>query len=127
MKKRVVFLVCSLIVMPVAAQAAFTAAQRDACKADYETFCRDVIPGGGRIVKCLRDNAAKLRERCRAAVAEDAAARRGMREACVADYQKFCGSVTPGGGAIVKCLRQHEGELEPGCRKAVGAAGGAQE
>ena len=34
---------------PAAAQD-FTAAQREACKADYEQFCRGTIPGGGRVL-----------------------------------------------------------------------------
>ena len=31
----------------------FTAAQRAACKGDYETFCRGTRPGGGRVLACL--------------------------------------------------------------------------
>jgi len=30
-----------------------TAAQRDACKADYAKYCSGVTPGGGRIIACL--------------------------------------------------------------------------
>lgn len=30
-----------------------TAAQRDACKADYAKYCSGVAPGGGRIIACL--------------------------------------------------------------------------
>ena len=30
-----------------------TAAQRAACKADYDKFCRGTMPGGGRIIACL--------------------------------------------------------------------------
>src|SRR5258708_40202859 len=30
-----------------------TAEQRDACKGDYEKYCKSVVPGGGRIIACL--------------------------------------------------------------------------
>jgi Cysteine rich repeat len=30
-----------------------TSEQRTACKADYEKYCKDTTPGGGRIIACL--------------------------------------------------------------------------
>jgi hypothetical protein len=126
MKRLPLFLAFSLMTMPAAAQAGFTAAQREACKADYEKFCKDVAPGGGRIVKCLRDRSAELGHQCRAVVAE-VAAHRTAREACEADYHRFCGSVTPGGGAVMKCLRERESQLEAGCRNALGTTGKVRE
>jgi hypothetical protein len=120
MKKLALFLAFSLAAMPAAAQAGFTAAQREACKADYEKFCKNVPSGGGRIVKCLRDHTTELGQQCRTVIAE-AAARRGAREACETDYRRFCSSITPGGGAAVKCLRERESQLEAGCRNALGA------
>ena len=38
---------------------------RAACKADYEKLCADVIPGGGRIQKCLESNMDKLDSACK--------------------------------------------------------------
>lgn len=37
--------------------------------------------------------------------------------ACRADVQKLCKEVQPGGGRIAACLKQHESEISPGCRK----------
>ena len=37
---------------------------------------------------------------------------------CTADIQKFCSTVKPGPGAIVKCLLGHESELSPECKAA---------
>lgn len=36
-----------------------------ACKADYSRFCSGLVPGGGRIRKCLNDNYSGLSPACR--------------------------------------------------------------
>jgi hypothetical protein len=38
------------------------------CKADYDRFCSNVRPGGGRILACLSANAPGLSEPCLAAM-----------------------------------------------------------
>lgn len=43
----------------------FTAEQRAACKGDYETFCKGTIPGGGRVLACLKKNEGKLSAACK--------------------------------------------------------------
>lgn len=53
----------------------------------------------------------------RAAMAQTAA----EREACQADYQKYCAGVQPGGGRIMQCLAQHLGQLTPQCKSVVEA------
>jgi Cysteine rich repeat len=47
-----VFVVATGFSSAVFAQA-LTSAQRTACKADYEKYCKDTTPGGGRIIACL--------------------------------------------------------------------------
>jgi hypothetical protein len=43
-------------------------AVRQACQADYKTFCTGVQPGGGRIVACLQQNFDKLSPGCQQAL-----------------------------------------------------------
>jgi hypothetical protein len=43
----------------------FTAEQRDACKGDYEKYCKSVVPGGGRIIACLAKETDKLTPACK--------------------------------------------------------------
>ena len=41
-----------------------------ACRADYDRLCSDVIPGGGRILACLRANILELSPGCLQAIPE---------------------------------------------------------
>lgn len=47
-----------------------TAAQREACKADYDSFCKGTMPGGNRIIACLSKNNDKLSAACKKVVTE---------------------------------------------------------
>ena len=42
-----------------------TAAQRDACKADYQKYCSGTVPGGGRIIACLNKQYGQLGDACK--------------------------------------------------------------
>ena len=61
------FGLCTLVLTPAMAQE-ITAAERVACKADYEQFCRGTIPGGGRILRCLDKHYAQLGNACKKVV-----------------------------------------------------------
>ncbi len=42
-----------------------TGEQRAACIADYIKFCVDVLPGGGRMIACMRRQFAQLSDACK--------------------------------------------------------------
>ena len=42
-----------------------TAAQRTACKGDYDKYCTGTIPGGGRIIACLNKQRDSLSDACK--------------------------------------------------------------
>jgi predicted outer membrane protein len=42
-------------------------AMRQACAPDAATFCKDVQPGGGKIMACLREHRTELSAGCQAA------------------------------------------------------------
>ena len=44
------------------------------------------------------------------------------RQACMADYERFCSDVQPGGGRVRACLEQNARSLAPGCQEALNAA-----
>jgi len=43
------------------------------------------------------------------------------REACQANFEKFCKGVVPGDDRVIQCLTQHFSELTPECQKVVKA------
>lgn len=47
--------------------------------------------------------------------------RGAMREACKADFEKFCSGVSPGGGRIVECLNKQHDSLSEACKAALDA------
>jgi hypothetical protein len=58
------------LTLAVAQAQDFTAAQRAACKADYDAFCKGTMPGGGRVLACLEKHNGKLSAACQKVVAE---------------------------------------------------------
>lgn len=48
-----------------------------ACRADIQSHCTGISPGGGRIAICLRDNREKLSGPCRDALIKARAAQQG--------------------------------------------------
>lgn len=46
-----------------------------------------------------------------------------QRAACSGDAQKFCKSVTPGGGRVLDCLAKQKDKLSDACKKVVAAQG----
>jgi hypothetical protein len=84
------------------------------CAADVQKFCASVQPGGGRIMECLKSHEADLSPACKAREAKGEArkeqrkeAREAVHAACKEDVAKLCGGVTPGGGNVMRCLRDN--------------------
>jgi hypothetical protein len=46
-----------------------------------------------------------------------AKAQGGALAACKADAERICPGVTPGGGKLIGCLKQHENDVTIGCAK----------
>jgi len=138
-------LVISLgLVSPAVAQKPSRAqidAIRQACPADYQTYCSNVPTGGSASLACLKQNAQSLSEPCRQAVAAigspvpatPAARTYGppmsprqkamlLRSACDMDYRTYCSAVPLGGGRVIECLRKNGPFLSRQCRSALMSA-----
>jgi hypothetical protein len=92
---------------------------RMACAADYMRFCRDVPPGGGRIILCMQLNADKLTPRCFQALTAWGLAAANAFKACLPDAQRFCNGVPPGMGRGIACILQNADRLSRPCREAL--------
>src|SRR5262249_55492179 len=62
---------------------------RAACAPDYFRLCRDVLPGGGRIIACMNQNADKLSPRCFQALTAWGLAAANAFRACLPDAERF--------------------------------------
>lgn len=96
---------------------------RGACRGDVEKFCKDVQPGGGRIMKCLAQHQSELSQPCQDRIAEGKEKAHEFMAACKADAQKLCEGVQPGGGRVWRCLDEHKSELSPGCQEKMAQRG----
>lgn len=88
---------------------------RGPCKSDVMRFCKDVKPGSGRVLRCLRRNTDRLSSDCKAHRESKSAEIRQRMLACQLDVEKLCKDLKPGRGRIHKCLKRHEDELSPAC------------
>jgi hypothetical protein len=120
------FSVCALGSVAGAAQGPLADQVKQGCKAELESYCKDVTPGEGRLLACLYAFEDKLSSRCDYAL-YDAASRlehavaalsHGAAE-CKGDIEKHCSGVQPGEGRIIECLKKHENELTKRCTQAM--------
>ena len=96
------------------------------CKVELDTYCKDVTPGGGRILACLHAHSDKLSEACHETVAEVTEQAKAMGAAihyvsdeCADDLQQYCKDVPPGKGRIMNCLDQNDAKLSQRCQAAL--------
>jgi len=105
---------------PGSPQGAYAAGAEGPCKADTEKFCKDVEPGEGRILACLKSHENELSQACKEArtagkekVTQEVEA---FGEACRSDVTQYCNDVQAGEGRILACLKSHEMELSQACK-----------
>ncbi len=86
------------------------------CRPDYHRVCSEVLPGDGRVGRCLMDHERELAPQCLKAIKLAYAI-----EACMPDYRRFCSGEPPAGGRIVECLASRMEALAPECARVVSA------
>jgi len=91
-------------------------AERGACREDVAKFCKDVPPGQGNIMKCLKEHENELSPACKEHQARMGNRRHEGQGECKADADRLCGNVKPGEGRMMQCLKEHENELSPQCK-----------
>lgn len=86
------------------------------CAKERETLCAGVQPGGGAVMKCLKENEEKLSVECKAHHEKMKEHMKDVHEACMDDVQKHCGDVKRGRGRVMKCLKKNHEALSEGCK-----------
>jgi Cysteine rich repeat len=97
--------------------AAFYGRAENPCKKDIETLCKGIEPGGGAIIKCLKENDSKISNECKAHQQQMKGALKEVQQACHDDIEKFCKGIEPGKGRVRKCMRDHKEELSQKCKE----------
>ncbi len=87
----------------------------NSCRPDYHRICSYVMPGDGRVARCLLDHQAELSPYCLQALKIASAV-----EECMPDYHRLCPGV-PNGPQAFQCLADRIHMLAPACRRVVDA------
>jgi hypothetical protein len=103
------------------------AEEKRLCAEEIARFCKDVKPGEGRLVQCLKEHEKELSAECGEKFTELKKIYEEAQQACAEDVKKFCKDIQPGGGRIAQCLEGHAGELSPACREKLTAAVGTKQ
>jgi hypothetical protein len=92
-----------------------------ACHDDIERLCKDVQPGEGRILACLKSHQKDVSKGCVNALQQLKVQLKKVA-ACEEDVETFCWGTPLGKGAIVHCLEQHQADVSEHCKTAIANA-----
>ena len=113
--KRMLFIIVSLFSVVLYSHSHAYAEEALICADDIEKYCKEIKPGGGRLLNCLKAHEKELSASCCAKIGELQGIITECEQACLGDIARFCKEVQPGGGRILKCLRGRDKELSPSC------------
>ncbi len=98
----------------------------DGCKAEIETFCKNVTVGEGRVLACLYAYEDKLSARCEYALYDAAAQLQHaittvtyVANECRDDLTKFCSNIKIGEGRVLQCLDKNSSKVSSRCKQAL--------
>ena len=98
----------------------------DGCKKEFETYCKDVTPGEGRLLACLYAHGDKLSARCEYSLYDAAAqleravaALTYVANECKDDLKAYCSSIQPGEGRLANCIDKNKEKISARCKQAL--------
>jgi hypothetical protein len=94
-------------------------AVRMACAPEYQRFCRDVLPGGGRILRCLSRHADLVSQPCFQALTVWGLTAVNAYRMCLPDAERLCPALPPRSGHALSCLVQNADKLSNACRESL--------
>ena len=120
MPKLFLCMVFSLCIVLLIGMNAYSEESRP-CSEEIAKFCKEVKPGGGHVISCLKEHDKELSTTCREKIREMGERLEECQKACCDDVKKLCGGIKPGMGRIAKCLKKHSAELSASCKDKIGA------
>jgi len=87
------------------------AAKEEVCRAELNKFCKDVQPGEGRVVACMKQHEAELSPKCKAYLNTIS-----QYTACLEDAVRLCPGLPPSGSRAMQCLRVHRSDISSDCK-----------
>jgi hypothetical protein len=126
----IVFGVMFLFVLSAGAEESLVESVANGCKAELETYCKDVTLGEGRILACLYARSDKLSGKCEFALYDAAAQLERAVDAlayvaneCADDLDQFCRDVPAGEGRLLMCLEKNDQKVSSRCTEALKEVG----
>ena len=98
----------------------------EGCGQEFETYCKNVTPGEGRLLACLYAYNDKISTRCEYAIYDAAAQLERalntlsyLANECRDDLQKYCSDVKPGEGRLIDCIAKKKDAITDRCKNAI--------
>ena len=96
------------------------------CEKEISTYCKDVVPGEGRVLACLYAHEYSLSGQCDYALYDAAAqlerfvaALTYVANECDEDLDKYCANIAPGQGRLLDCLKKNKKKIQKRCKQAL--------
>jgi hypothetical protein len=89
------------------------------CAETITKYCKDVIPGDGRVMKCLNDHRDDQSIACKDWIEDQQKRLKGLNEACYEEISVLCKNYPPEGVLIFQCLLSSYSALKLDCREKI--------
>ena len=84
------------------------------CSDTVERYCKDVTPGGGRIIQCLKANKEDLSIACKDWIEDQQKSLKELNAACTQEIVLLCNFDTADNIRVYRCLESnYQGLLSP--------------
>ena len=86
------------------------------CAETVTKYCKDVTPGGGRIMKCLNDHRDDQSMACRDWLEDQNRSLKELNTVCTKEIAQVCSFSNPDSIIIYRCLEDNYVSLKSDCR-----------
>ena len=90
------------------------------CNETMAKYCKDVIPGNGRIMKCLNDHRDDQSIVCKDWIEEQQKNMQELMATCPEDIARWCRNTSPDKLSVYFCLLDNYVSLRMDCRSKLG-------